>query len=169
MGQIGSKLNENSENNNEQSENSENRKAGNDLYWAARAGDLPRCETLLARGADVDHMVNPAYNQTPLHRASLRGRTPIVKLLIDKGASVNITDKIGGTPLHGAAQEGHLAAARLLVTHGARTDAADDDGVMPIHLAAQYNRHEMLEYLVREAGVSVNVVSTATIVKYFII
>ena len=151
MGQICSKHNE----------NSENKEAGDALYWSAQAGDLPKCETLLAMGADVNHIVRADNPLTPLHEASIHGRTPIVKLLIDKGASVNITSKIGSTPLHMAAQEGHLAAARLLVTSGARTDAAKRDGAMPIHLAAQANRHEMLEYLVREAGVSVNVVSTA--------
>ena len=140
------------------------KEAGDALYWAARAGDLSRCETLLAMGADVNHIENPANNDTPLHRASLDGRTPIVKLLIDKGASVNITAKYGFTPLHCAAQEGHLAAAQLLVTSGARTDAAQRSGAMPIHMAAQSNRHEMLEYLVREAGVSVNVVSIAWMV-----
>ena len=132
------------------------------MYWAAGAGDLPKCQTLLAVGADINHNVNSEHNQTPLHTASLNGRTAIVKLLIENGALVNNTDKIGFTPLHNAAQEGHLAIARLLVNSGARTDATQREGAMPIHLAAQNNRHQILTYLVTEAGVSVDVVSTAT-------
>ena len=135
--------------------------AGDALFWEARDGDLPMCETLLAMGADVNHRRN-TNNLTPLHVACLNGRTPIVELLINNGASVNITDKIDFSPLHFAAQEGHLAAACLLVDCRARTDASQWQGAMPIHLAAQHNRHEMLEYLVREAGVSVDVVSTVT-------
>ena len=131
-----------------------------DLYRSADAGDLPKCQKLLAMGADVNHVGADTF--TPLHRASGMGRTPIVSLLIEKGALVNVKNQNGSTPLHMAAQEGHLATARLLVTSGASTDAAKDDGDMPIHKAAQANRHEMLEYLVREAGVSVDVVSTAT-------
>ena len=137
-----------------------NNNASDALYWSANAGDLPKCQTLLAMGADINHNVNSEYNQTPLHTASLNGRTPIVKLLIDSGALVNITDKIGFTPLHFAAQEGHLDIARLLVNSGARTDATQIQGVMPIHSAARHNRHQILTYLVMEAGVSVNVVST---------
>ena len=55
-----------------------------DLYWAADAGDLPECQTLLVRGANVNY--EDEDNNTPLHRASLHGRTPIVKLLIENGA-----------------------------------------------------------------------------------
>ena len=51
---------------------------------------------------------------------------------------------------------------RLLVNSGARTDATQRSGVMPIHLAAQGNRHQMLTYLVMEAGVSVDLVSLIT-------
>ena len=139
-----------------------NNDASDALYWSANAGDLLECQTLLAMGADINHNVNSEYNQTPLHTASLNGRTPIVKLLIDSGALVNSADKIGFTPLHMAAQEGHLDIAQLLVNSGARTDATQMSGGMPIHQAAQHNRHQILTYLVTEAGVSVNVVSTYT-------
>ena len=130
-----------------------------DLYRSADAGDLPKCQTLLAMGADVNHVGEDTM--TPLHRASGMGRTPIVKLLIEKGALVNVKNQNGSTPLHLAAQEGHLATARLLVNSGARTDVTTMQGAMPIHCAAQNNRHHILTYLVTEARVSVNVVSTA--------
>ena len=130
------------------------------LLWSARAGDLSQCESLLAIGANVNH-VHVVNNFTPLHEASLNGRAPVVELLIDHGADIEAKTRIGATPLHLAAQEGHLATARLLVTRGARTDAANRQGAMPIHKAAQKNRHQVLEFLVTEAGVSVNVVSAA--------
>ena len=63
-----------------------NNNASYDLFWSAQDGDLPKCQTLLAMGADINHNVNPEYNHTPLHTASLNGRTPIVKLLIENGA-----------------------------------------------------------------------------------
>ena len=120
--------------------------ASDALYWSARAGDLSQCESLLARGANVNHVEDVEYNDTPLHTASLNGRTSVVKLLIDRGAEIEAKDWIGCTPLHCAAQEGHLATARLLVTRGARTatGAAIVQGVMPIHTAATTNRHQVL-------------------------
>ena len=143
-------------------EKQELKRAGDELYRAADAGDHTRCQSLLARGADVHHIGDPERNYTPLHRASLNGRTSVVKLLIESGANLECRSKLGSTPLHLAAQEGHLAIARLLVNSGARTDATKRDGGMPIHQAAKNNRHQILTYLVTEAGVSVNVVSTAT-------
>ena len=146
-----------------------NNDASDALYWSANAGDLLKCQTLLAMEADVSHNMNSEYNQTPLHTASLNGRTQIVKLLIENRALVNCADKIGFTPLHAAAQEGHLDIARLLVNSGARTDATSIDGAMPIHSAVQNNRHQILTYLVTEAGVSVNVVSKATTISQYLI
>ena len=51
--------------------------ASDALYWSAQAGDLSQCESLLAIGASVNH-VRGVYNDTPLHEASLHGRTPVV-------------------------------------------------------------------------------------------
>ena len=136
--------------------------ASDALLPSARAGHLSQCESLLAIGANVNH-VRGVNNHTPLHAASLGGRTPVVELLIDHGADIEAKNRIGSTPLHCAAQEGHLATARLLVTRGARPDAAKRSGAMPIHMAAQHNRHQVLEFLVTEAGVSVDLVSAANI------
>ena len=133
------------------------------LLPAAQAGDLSQCESLLTRGANVNHVENVVYNITPLHTASGYGRTSLVELLIDQGADIEAKSKLGESPIFFAAQEGHLPTAQLLVTRGARTDAVKIDGVMPIHQAAQDNRHQVLEFLVTEAGVSVNVVSAANI------
>ncbi|HNY13828.1 MAG TPA: ankyrin repeat domain-containing protein, partial [Candidatus Wallbacteria bacterium] len=44
--------------------------------------------------------------------------TEVVKLLIDKGAKLNIEDKYGNTALNIAAAEGHLATVKLLVEEG---------------------------------------------------
>ena len=130
------------------------------LYWAAQAGDLSQCETLLTRGANVNYVNSEQYYLTPLHTASLNGRTEVCRILLEKSADIECKNKIGSSPLHLASQEGHLDTARLLVTLGARTDSPEMSiGAIPIHTAAQNNRHEVVEFLVREAGVSVNVVS----------
>ena len=134
---------------------------GTALHLATAMADLRLVQALLTRGADVNSVnVN---NITPLHTASLNGRTEVCDLLLGHGSQIECRDKIGFTPLLVASQGGHLDTARLLVTRGARTDAAQRRGAMPIHKAAQNNRHEVVEFLVREAGVSVNVVSSVFI------
>jgi len=42
----------------------------------------------------------------------------IIKLLLDKGMSVNLTDTDCYTPLHASAQFGHLEATKVLVERG---------------------------------------------------
>ena len=128
------------------------------MYWAACDGELAECKALLSRGASA-HYVKSENNQTPLHVASLSGKTEVCRLLLDADADLQCTDSDGDTPLHLASLSGHLETVQLLVTRGARTDATDGDGRMPIHLAAQENRHEVVNYLVTEAAVNVNVVS----------
>ena len=142
------------------SRHSENDEA---LYMAAQAGDLSQCETLLTGGANVNYVNSEQYCLTPLHTASLHGRTEVCRILLEKSADIECKNSYGNTPLHLASREGHLDTARLLVTRGARTDAAQREGDMPIHKAAWHNRHEVVEFLVREAGVSVDVVSNVLI------
>ena len=60
-------------------------------------GDLAVVEDLLANGDDIN--CRGAQNRTPLHRAVGKGFDEIVKLLLDKGADVNLVDAGGLTPL----------------------------------------------------------------------
>lgn len=52
---------------------------------------------------------------TPLHGAAKHGELEIVKLLIEKGASVNVENKLFQTPLFFAAQHNHIDVVKLLV------------------------------------------------------
>lgn len=50
---------------------------------------------------DVNINVVDKYNATPLHRAAVLGRVPIVQLLIDQGENllIDMRDSIGNTAL----------------------------------------------------------------------
>ena len=54
------------------------------IIQAARDGDLPAVQTLLAEGADIN--AEDSNGGTALMRASYKGHTEIVKLLLEKGA-----------------------------------------------------------------------------------
>ena len=106
-------------------------KAVEDNIWsAAKNGDLAAIERHLQDGADIDG-INPAFGQTPLVRAALVGQLEAVDWLLQNGAAVNGRTKDGGTPLHAAAFLGRVEVAKLLLQHGADTEAKNNNGVTP--------------------------------------
>jgi hypothetical protein len=72
------------------------------------------------------------YGQTPLWQAAENGHEAFVRLLLDKGASIDAKDSDGWTPLSRAAGNGHEAVVRLLLDKGASIDAKGLDGRTPL-------------------------------------
>ncbi|XP_026668751.1 uncharacterized protein LOC108624214 [Ceratina calcarata] len=57
----------------------------------------------------------------------------MIKLLITKGISVDVTNEFGWTPLQCAVMNNHLEGVQLLLSYGANVDAKDNDGHTAIH------------------------------------
>ena len=77
---------------------------------------------LLDSGEDPNRY-NPAGNHghsTPLHQAALAGREEVVRLLVTRGARLDIKDTIyDGTPLGWALHGGRAQIAEYLRSQGA--------------------------------------------------
>lgn len=73
---------------------------------------------------------------TALYYACQLNDQNIVKLLIDIGADVNITNCKKKTALHEVAILGHTEIAKLLIDNGADVNAKDKDNATPLHKAA---------------------------------
>lgn len=69
------------------------------LYWASGEGQLEAVIYLLKSGADINGLSGIA-NRSALHEAALRGHFDVVKLLIKKGANINIRNTHKRTPLY---------------------------------------------------------------------
>src|ERR1035438_2335676 len=77
-----------------------------DLLAATRKGDLAQVKALLDKGASANSKT--PYGQTPLFFACDRGYTEIAKLLVDRGAEVNVEDTFyHATPMSWAARKTH--------------------------------------------------------------
>lgn len=87
------------------------------LNSAARAGQIPVIELLLARGAAID--VQGVDGATPLENAVADGHAAAAEYLLTNGAAVNTRGLYGRTPLHVAAWRDDVALGRLLLEHGA--------------------------------------------------
>ena len=95
-----------------------------DLIKAGKCDQLAGLPDIDCEAADTDGL-------KPLHWAADRGHVDIVRLLLARGAAVDVLDPDGQTPLHYAASCGHLEAAQALLEAGADPAAQDGDGATP--------------------------------------
>jgi len=80
-----------------------------EICEAAAAGNIDGVRTMLDVGWDIDTR-NVVWAETPVHRAAFHGNLELVKLLVNRGADLTITDRTyHSTPLgwaqHGEATE----------------------------------------------------------------
>lgn len=92
------------------------------LYWAAEEGKYEMVEFLLNKGAKVDTKNGP-FRWTALHIAAYKGHLNIVKLLVERKASVSIYSGVpcswcGQTALTIAAEEGKSDVVDYLLRNG---------------------------------------------------
>lgn len=64
------------------------------------------------------------------------GRTAVVRLLLSRGANLEVPMVSGATPLVIASQKGYREIVHSLLQYGARTDIAGARAMTALHLAA---------------------------------
>lgn len=100
------------------------------LFDAIRSADIDEVTRALARGADVRSR-DPTFGadaETPLIAAASCGQDAVVKLLLSRGADVNVRSGSGWTALMRACNAGHIECARLLLAAGADPNLRNDEG-----------------------------------------
>ena len=112
------------------------------LHRAAGEANSNIVSMLLAYGADVEAAATEIETK-PLKIAVIRDSQAVVRILLNKGASLNAADLKGYTALHLATAQNHCAMVDTLLAHGASPDLPDEQGMTPLHLAA-YFYHEAL-------------------------
>jgi uncharacterized protein len=82
-----------------------------------------------------------------MERAVQRGRSEIVRILIDCGWNVNQVTGTGSSYLNDAALGGRIKVARLLIERGAYLEALNQNGGTPLHDAAISGNTELIGLL----------------------
>lgn len=108
-----------------------------DLIAATRAGDIDEVTQLIADGADLNQATGDGM--TAVHWAAQLGHAEILSSLVDAGAKVGATTRIGDyTPLHLASSQPNSSIVETLLAAGADVNAVTTNSqVTALHLAAQ--------------------------------
>jgi ankyrin repeat protein len=100
--------------------------------------------TLIECGLDVDGQC--LCKRTALHYASELNDDVIVKVLLEQGANINLTDKNGQNALHIALQnsEVNMRIIKLLIDKGIDVETKDKKGRTPLHFCCSRLHYDAL-------------------------
>jgi cytochrome c len=124
---------------------------------AAKKGDVAAIVAALDAGADIEAKDGGG---TPLYFAVKRGHLAAAKLLIERGAKVNVGSRYWGYLLTIATANARVDLLTLLLEHGANPNSTFD-GESVLHVAVKYGCLACVKSLV-EAGADVNALTYGT-------
>ncbi|OTA01122.1 hypothetical protein A9Z42_0014310 [Trichoderma parareesei] len=103
------------------------------LYLACEGGHDDVVETLLSKGAPIDGVGRPF--ETPLFVALQKHKESTMRLLVNRGANLELRDERGRTLLHWAMEERNTAIAMLLLGLEADVQAVNNAKETPQMIA----------------------------------
>ncbi len=113
---------------------------------------------LLARGANPDAAATNPTRVGAVHAAAAHRDGAValamMRLLLERGARINVAQQGGWTPLHQAAKRGPADLVELLLEHDADVGARSGDGQTPLSLAEAAGQ-TAIAALLRERGATV--------------
>ena len=125
---------------------------GNDgltpLHLASRNGRLKAGQFLLDRGADIKARSRKSdYCWTPLFWAVYREHLEYSRMLLKRGAVIDVLDSESMTPLHYAVLLRKIKVIQLLLEHGANVNVRDEYGKTIVQIVLVLGDREMVELM----------------------
>lgn len=130
---------------------------GGEIHDAAKAGDLAKVRSLLARDPTLVSSKDDS-GFTPLHTAVFAAHAEVAEFLLSKGADVNAREKNGATPLIIGAMggrvevDGQAGVEALLLTHKADINAKSANGMTALHVAALLGHADVVKLLLAKGA-----------------
>lgn len=113
-------------------------------------------EDVQAISYNVSEVCDKEHLWTPIHWAAAYSPKPeVIKILVEAGMSVNVTDAYGMTPIHYAAENNpNPEMITALLNAGADIEAIDNMWWTVLHHAAGANVAPVVEYLIDFLGIA---------------
>eukprot|EP01114_Cavostelium_apophysatum_P011413 TRINITY_DN2565_c0_g1_i1.p1 TRINITY_DN2565_c0_g1~~TRINITY_DN2565_c0_g1_i1.p1 ORF type:complete len:1758 (-),score=465.77 TRINITY_DN2565_c0_g1_i1:1914-7187(-) len=127
-----------------------------DIFSFVVSGDTANITKLLKKNKSLINAAD-SHGKSPLHKAVIAGRVPIVKLLLDYHPDINMPDSNGWTALHYATVSpvNNTEMLRLLLKQpNIKVDAVNNDKTLPLHyyVRSKFLDQEVLLNLINMAS-----------------
>eukprot|EP01112_Ceratiomyxa_fruticulosa_P021356 TRINITY_DN747_c0_g1_i1.p1 TRINITY_DN747_c0_g1~~TRINITY_DN747_c0_g1_i1.p1 ORF type:complete len:340 (-),score=79.87 TRINITY_DN747_c0_g1_i1:85-1104(-) len=99
----------------------------------------------------VDY-VDPETGTTALHLCAQKGKSDLAIILINKGARLDIQDKLGNTPLFEACKNGYLNIASALLAAGADFSIVNNFGNSPLSASCRNGFKDVIDLLLGQGA-----------------
>ena len=128
------------------------------LISAAQQNNLANLKAALSSGSENLDDNSSLGGMSALHWAAKNGNAEITSELLNAGANIDVTSKVGKTPLATAAESGKLEVLKLLVENGGNIESVDQIGGTPLLWAAGLSPNsETVAYLIEKGG-NINII-----------
>ena len=118
------------------------------LHVASRNGQLKAGQFLLDRGADIKARSDKSdHCWTPLFWAVYNEHFEYSRMLLKRGAAIDVLDSDSETPLHFAVLNGKIKAMQFLLEHGANVNVRDEYGKTIVQIVSESGDREMVELM----------------------
>ena len=119
---------------------------GSPLYYASLCGFRDLAEHIIKGHPEQINAIG-GRRHSPLAAALCKEHFHVAELLLEHGASVDVTDYDNQTLLQAASADGRNDVTRWLLDHGADMNSQRDDLGTPIHLATANGHPDVIETL----------------------
>ncbi|MEK7607143.1 MAG: ankyrin repeat domain-containing protein [Patescibacteria group bacterium] len=129
------------------------------LIVACSNGKLKAADLLISKGSEVNYQTPITHPNSPqegwvsIHLAARKGHADIVKLLISKGAKIDVRKADGWCPLHVAVAFCRFDTVKLLLSNGSSANTKNKYG-FTVLMAAAYMRGSIEEEMKGYANIA---------------
>lgn len=124
------------------------------LHYAARYSRIPILELLISKGVNLEVQDKNRKHTPLLYLSMMANNADAAKILIEKGANVNVKDRDSWTPLNHAIHGRNIELINLLLDQNADIDTSLDSRKLMFDMSAGLGLPRLFKYIQEKSGAS---------------